>query len=178
MVDGVLLLDEQNRVVDMNEAPHLCSEWQKNMIGQPASVFFRDWPGLASLILGDGMAAETRFDISDGIRWFDIQVSHLLKEELGGRLVMVRDATDRKRQEARLDALNEELVRRNQDLKQYNTEIAQLNQLISGLQTCTGQKEAYAITAEQLGSFSPRGRQHFILLDDRTSWNSSCSWNC
>jgi PAS domain S-box-containing protein len=119
--DGVLVLDAQYRIVDLNAAVRrlIGEERSKGIIGQPTDkVFARlhnqvieklDAESVIEITIGEG-AAE---------RYFEIRVSPLLDrvKRLTGRVVILHEITDHKRIEAQMRAQNETLTKTNQDLQ-------------------------------------------------------------
>ena len=112
MRDGILVLDIQNRIVDINPA-------MKNFIvGEPSSYIGRDafevfqaWTEKPDLGLS---AAETRTELKvprDPTRYMDLHVTTLYEKDqlLNGRLMVFRDITERKQVEKKLRYANDRL---------------------------------------------------------------------
>jgi len=111
--DGVIVLDIRNRIVDLNPvAQHLIGRPLEEVIGQPASRIFSDWPDLikryrdvteaqAEVVLGEG---KTR-------RYYDLRISSLRdwQNRLIGRLIVWHDITAHKRAEKALHQRFEQL---------------------------------------------------------------------
>lgn len=106
MPDGVIVLDAKNRIVDFNPAA-------QQIIGQPAAAIMGQWAGQvfanrsdlveryrevleanSEIILGQGEAQ----------RYFDLRISPLYDRHhrLSGRIITLRDITERKQAEAAL----------------------------------------------------------------------------
>jgi len=116
MVDGLIVLDMQNRIVDLNPAAQQaigCAGAQA--IGRPLAQV---WPGRPELLEGEGDAGEARLEVvlgeGEGRRCFDLHLSPLYRRHSprkgrpeaapSGRLVVLHDMTERKRFEATLIA--------------------------------------------------------------------------
>ena len=104
--DGLIVLDAQGRVVELNPAiQRIIGRTTTEMIGQPAAQALSGWPDLvahchdatetqAEIVLGEGGTQRT----------FDLRISFLrdYQERVTGRLVILRDITERKRTEKAL----------------------------------------------------------------------------
>jgi len=113
MSDGVIVLDAQARIVDVNPATqqfigHIAPE----LIGQPAARVLTGWP---DVVARDGATTEvwTEFslDVAGARRHFDLRVSPLFggQNQLIGRLVVFREVTDRVRAAEALEAAYRDL---------------------------------------------------------------------
>jgi PAS domain S-box-containing protein len=103
MTDGVIVLDTQTRIVDLNPAAeHIIGRARAEVIGQSADQMLSGWPDLvkhchakaethADIILGEGTAQRT----------FDLRSSslHDRRGRLTGRLIALRDTTERRQTE-------------------------------------------------------------------------------
>ena len=103
--DGVIVLDSQSRVVDLNPAAErITRRTAAEAIGQPAETVFAERPDLlerflraesaqAEIVLGRGGP--------DGERTFDLRISPLRdrRARLTGRTIVLRDVSERKRVE-------------------------------------------------------------------------------
>src|SRR6266487_3780353 len=108
MSDAVIVLDEQNRIVDLNPAAQrlaVCTA--SKAVGQPFSQVFAAWPELveryrdvteadAEVVLGEGEA----------LRYFDLSISPLYRRNghfaVAGRLIVLNDITEHKQAERSL----------------------------------------------------------------------------
>ncbi len=106
MGDGVIVLDEQNRIVDLNPAAQqIIGRSAATAVGQVAGQVFAAWPDLVERY-------RTVFDVSSEIvlgvgaaqRYFDLRISPLLdrRRRLTGRLIVLRDISGRKQAEMEL----------------------------------------------------------------------------
>ena len=114
MSDGVIVLDPQNRVVDINPAAQvLIGHTLPEMVGQPLAQVLADWPALMELCKKQGSAGGIRTEITlntgeEEQRTFDLRVSPLRDQRgrMTGRLMVWRDVTERKQAEDKLRQLS------------------------------------------------------------------------
>ncbi|HEU5087213.1 MAG TPA: ATP-binding protein, partial [Roseiflexaceae bacterium] len=116
MTDGVLVLDHQDRVLDMNAAGlasigrHL-----RDVIGKPVEQVLVEVPGLLEQYRHvDYLDDEIEIpDGPHGLQVFGVRVSRIMSHDgrPRGRLVVWRDVTERRRAADLLRTQNEELVR-------------------------------------------------------------------
>jgi len=108
MGEGYVLLDEANEVVDLNAAARsLLDGGEGRLLGRPAEAAFG--ADLSVLAAFDGDATTetiTTGDPSDR-RYVDLTVSRIEANRAAGRLIAVRDVTDRIRVERRFRTLIE-----------------------------------------------------------------------
>jgi PAS domain S-box-containing protein len=115
MSDGMLVLDPQGRVADLNAAACATLGVQsKAVLGQHASQAFAAWPQLTAHY--ERAAPHGVFEIGLGegkdARVFEVRVSPLAQSpaQAGGTLIFWHEITARKQAEERLRALDERLV--------------------------------------------------------------------
>ncbi len=128
MNDAVLTLDLQDRIVDLNPAAReLLDLPEKTLIGQPADQILAPWRELAARFQE---TMEIRTDIAieraSGARYYDLRISPLT-DRLGnptGRLIVLRDITERKAMEEELRRRTSELEARNADLDAFAHTVA------------------------------------------------------
>jgi diguanylate cyclase (GGDEF)-like protein/PAS domain S-box-containing protein len=112
MRDGVLVLDLQNRIVDINPAMENFIEGKiSSYIGKNAFDVFQPWMEKADLFLEQ---TETRLELKvpkDPARYLDLQVTPLYDRSqlMNGRLMVFRDITESKQVEKRLRHANDRL---------------------------------------------------------------------
>ena len=116
MSDGVIVLDAQNRIVDLNPAAqNILGCTAAEAIGQPAVQVFSDQPdglaepsgrGLAQVLIGryrDVTETHAEIVLGEGaaLQHFDLRISplHDWRGRLTGRLIVLRDVTERKQAE-------------------------------------------------------------------------------
>jgi PAS domain S-box-containing protein len=115
MDDRVFVLDDRDRVADLNPAAvELVDATKTEAIGSPISEVF---PEIADILLDDDqerMQVELPIETDSGRRYFDVRVSPMYRARgmVAGRLVSLRDVTQQRQQRQRLDVLNR-LLRHN-----------------------------------------------------------------
>lgn len=113
MADGVIVLDTQNRIVDVNPAAaRIIGSLEADLIGQPAREVFAGLPELVAryhhvaelqeTLRLPGAAAETA-------DYYDLRISPLRNRrgQSLGRLLLLRDVSQQKRAEAELRKLSQ-----------------------------------------------------------------------
>ena len=118
MSDAVVVVDDDGRIVDCNPAAERMLDCAvPAAIGRPLDEAH---PGLHEAVydpqVGDGEDVRTEFSTWDGdaYRHYDVRVSPLRRGRglLAGRLISIRDVTEQRQREQRLDVLNR-LLRHN-----------------------------------------------------------------
>jgi PAS domain S-box-containing protein len=119
--DGVLVLDAQNRIVDLNAAARrmIGAEQALNLIGQPTDQVFSSYHDQVTQKLEREETIEIETGEGAAQRFFELQVSHLYNRShrVTGRVVILHEITDHKRIEAQIRAQNEALTKTNQELE-------------------------------------------------------------
>ena len=112
MRDGILVLDAQNRIVDINPAMENFIEKKASFyMGKNAFEVFHSWMEKTDFHL-DGMETRTELRVpKDPSRYLDLRVTPLYDKSqlLNGRLMVFRDVTERKHVEKRLRYVNDRL---------------------------------------------------------------------
>ncbi len=104
--DGILVLDPQNRVVDINPVAQTILNTTPNQSqGQPISKVLKFWPGLAKRLHENENKGETEVRWgTNPPRYFHLSVSPIYgkQKQLAGRLIILRDVSLRHQTEAEL----------------------------------------------------------------------------
>src|ERR1044071_9454894 len=112
MSDGILVLDTQYRIVDLNPAmENFIEEKASFYIGKNAFEAFQPWLEKTDLLL-DGVETRTELRVpKDPSRYLDLRVTPLYdkRQLLNGQLMVFRDITERKHVEKRLRYVNDRL---------------------------------------------------------------------
>ena len=151
MSDGMLVLDEQNRIVDLNPAAQsIIGISAGEAIGQPAAQILRSWQDFADRLRDKTEAqAEITLDRSH----YDLRISSLSdrRGRFTGRLIVLRDITQRKKAEEALRQSNIALQSRNEELDTFAHSVA--HDLKNPLSTVIGYasllRNSYTAMAEQ-----------------------------
>lgn len=124
MDDGVLVLDELNRIVDANPTVYrLVERSPEKTIGRPVEEVFDNWSDLVARYRDTPRA---RAEIQVGqTRWLDLLITPIYdRDTLTGRLVVLRDISERKQAEIRLEDYMRELEARNAELDAFAHTVA------------------------------------------------------
>lgn len=108
MNDGVLVLDANNRIVDMNpEAEKLLSASSAGAIGRPVEEFFSPWGNLVKTFMNVEKARVEVPTGRDANTYLDMQISPLFdkRKNFIGRLVVWRDISRLKQIQTDLEKL-------------------------------------------------------------------------
>ena len=113
MRDGVIVLDTQNRIVDLNvTAQHIIDSPVSEAIGQPIAHVLSGQPELVELLC-DVTEARVEVMVEKGKtqRYYELRISPLRdrRSHLTGRLIILCDVTERKRAEEKLLTYQKEL---------------------------------------------------------------------
>ncbi len=104
MNDGVIVLDQVNRVVAINpSAETITSRSASQAIGLPADLCFASWPGLVEFIQsGSETHADVSLGESENAHYFDLHAASLFdkKNRKTGRFIVIRDITRSKKSES------------------------------------------------------------------------------
>ena len=124
--EGMLVLDAQDRVVDVNPAFCRALGVSASAVGRPLHATA---PALADAI-DAGRDAPFRIDVRGSVRYFDLRISPLADRSGArtGRLVLLHDVTVRRREQAALRRANAGLHDANTDLYHANAELKARNE--------------------------------------------------
>ncbi|WP_262180441.1 histidine kinase N-terminal 7TM domain-containing protein [Haloarcula laminariae] len=108
MDDAVVIVDEAGRIVDVNDAATALFS------ADPAALSGRELaaelPDLAETVpeAGERAQTETRLEHDGAVRYYDVRITPLYRSYgvVSGHLVSLRDVTDRRQREQRIDVLN------------------------------------------------------------------------
>ncbi len=122
MSDGLLVLDLQNRIVEVNPAgARLIGRPISEIVGQPAGEVLAPWPDLVERYR-DMPEVQEQFSIGEGAgrRYFDLRISplHNRHGRFVGRLIALRDVTAAQEAEEALRQAHRNLEQRNRQLSQ------------------------------------------------------------
>lgn len=113
MSDGVIVVDVQNRIVDMNPAAQsIIGIAISNVIGQPVVQILSKWPDLVKKIKDETEGqTEIILTVNRVRHYYDFHIIPLSNRHrsLIGRLITLCDITDRKRAKENLEKTVEEL---------------------------------------------------------------------
>lgn len=117
MQDGVIVLDVQNRIVDINNAALRMADLQDvNVIGQSIADLLSDWPDLLDTYK-DVVSAEAviQLETQEGMRYFELNISPLtnFRQQVNGRLILFHDITTYKNTQAELVLARDEALEAN-----------------------------------------------------------------
>jgi PAS domain S-box-containing protein len=123
MTDGMIVLDSQERIVDVNPpAQEIMGRTAAEVIGRPAVQAIRvlaQQPELIERYRKSGLLqTEILVATTEPPRYLDVRVSPLRDQQARstGHLIVFRDITERKQAEEQIRAQNEILVKTNQEL--------------------------------------------------------------
>jgi len=101
MSDAVIVVDEQQRLVDINQAAQrLVGSTASQTIGHPFTQVFSAWPELARFHNVTEANAEITLDKDGAQRYFDLRISPLYRRNghfaISGRLIILNEVTGRR----------------------------------------------------------------------------------
>ncbi len=113
MEDGVLVLDSQDRIIDVNLAARHMLSIHSPIIGEPLSNGLADWPDLVHHLNRIQQGEQDVLVGGQAPFYLDLHVVpvHSSPENLSGRLVTLRDVTDRRKLQEELEHKSLEMER-------------------------------------------------------------------
>jgi len=126
--DAMIILDDTDRIVDCNPAgERILGEPVHNCLGHKLETLS---PALAETVGEAAEQAQVELERDGKIRYYDVRVSRLSRGygTVSGRVLSLRDITERRQREQRLDVLNRLLrhnIRNELNLVRGNIELAQ-----------------------------------------------------
>jgi len=117
LIEAVFILDDRGCISDFNNrAQQLSGETEQNLMGQHLDEVVPDLADeLGKTAVPDGQSGDTRTEIAlrqnGTLRHYDVRITELRRGAglLTGTLVSLRDVTNRRQREQRLDVLNRAL---------------------------------------------------------------------
>jgi signal transduction histidine kinase len=122
MDSGVLVLDDDDRLVDLNErASSMLDLDESTALGAPVTDALADQPAVRSCLIGDRFEEPVTVETDGGVRHYDLEASDLTDalDTYVGRVVVFTDITRRVDQQRRLRERTGELERTNERLDQF-----------------------------------------------------------
>ena len=145
MADGMLVLDKDGLLADLNPAAMKLLDLTEDSLGQQAEAALSKWPGLNGCIHNGG-CTPAEIPIGDSV-WLDVRVSAICdnKGKYYGRLVSLRDITAHKLSKEAITRSNEslraEVAERKQAEQALQREIAVRRQTEERLEVSLKEKE-------------------------------------
>lgn len=175
MEEGVMVLDERSRVVDLNPAARRLSRWAgPSPIGQPVGVVFANWSHVLERYRGV-QQAHAELVLEGGV-FLDLRISPLYDRQrrLRGRLVVWRDVTESRRAEAQLRQAHAELQARLTEIERLQLALREqsLRDPLTGLhnrrflQTALEEAQERAVASARPFSLVILDIDHFKQMND------------
>jgi diguanylate cyclase (GGDEF)-like protein/PAS domain S-box-containing protein len=126
MSEGVLVLDNQGRVVDINPtAGQILNVAPADALGKAGKALFTAWP---ELVQKYGQQREARAEVTFGDSGevvYDLSILSVVdaRERVGGRLITFRDISERKRAEKEMEAANKRLQEQLAEIKSLQAQL-------------------------------------------------------
>jgi len=129
MRDGVVVLDNENRVIDMNpSAQNMLAVSIRHVMGQLATATFPVWSEIDRKTAGQSEAnLEIYLGEGEARRHIDMTVTVMIDKrgQTGGRLAIFRDITHLRKVEGDLRESNKELMRKIEEIEALQEQLRQ-----------------------------------------------------
>ncbi len=105
MDSGVIVMDQQQRVVDLNRSAQRILDYPPaRAIGRQAEEVFAAWPDLAALYQGAAARAEIALEVGDALHYYESHTSPLIDRDGQpvGRVIILHDITEYRKARAQL----------------------------------------------------------------------------
>ena len=116
MADQIIVLDAQDRVIDINPAAlRILGKKSSEIIGKSNSIVFSQWADLVERFMGvNDMTTEVQAVVREQLVYYELRISPIYdqRKQLVGRVVVAHDITKRKTLEDGYRMLSEELDQR------------------------------------------------------------------
>jgi diguanylate cyclase (GGDEF)-like protein len=107
--DGVLIIDNNLNITDLNNAAAVLFKGDNQMVGRPAAEILKEWPGMLKMIgsASDRVDFELSMENGDEKKWFRIDIIPLKEKHRSvyGQMVIISDISIRKITEEKLQLL-------------------------------------------------------------------------
>ncbi|MBN2003779.1 MAG: PAS domain-containing protein, partial [Anaerolineae bacterium] len=128
MADGVIVLDTHNRIVDINPAAERMFDLVRaTVVGKPVDAYLVPRPEVwEPLAAAAEVVTELTLGVGEATRVFDLRISTLYRQKRApaGRLIVLRDITERQRAAEALQQYAQELEARNAELDAFAHTVA------------------------------------------------------
>ncbi len=127
MADGVIVVDTYNRIVDINPAAErMFNLVRATVVGKPVDTYLVQQPEVWERFAAvTEVATEITFGADETARVFDLRISTLYRKRAPtGRLIVLRDVTERQRAATALQQYAQELEARNAELDAFAHTVA------------------------------------------------------
>jgi diguanylate cyclase (GGDEF)-like protein/PAS domain S-box-containing protein len=181
MRDGVLVVDKDDRIIDLNAAAANLFGKKSDLLGRKLDTLFQPSSGI-SVNFMNTEAGHMEFleNTPSGFHWLDVSFSPITNSrgETGGYAIIVRDVTKNKMSQAELELANMELYKHVDELKKINLQMQLLHEMSSQLQACDLLEDTYPIIVEYLQLLLPNLQGAlYIHSTENINMEQVCSWN-
>ena len=166
MQDGVIVIDMAGQVIDINPAlERMINAPRSSVIGLDQTEVFARWHQMLEKYKDISLIREEiEFGAGDEKQYFEFSISpvHDRKEQLMGKLIVLRDITEKKAAEILLQ--NEKLR-----IEEFAHNLESLRALSEFLQASLTPKEAGAFVSHQITNLFPETSGALYIFSDTTS---------